>query len=338
MNRLLPIVFAGFLTSPAFAAPDLDVAKLRLMSANVVVLDAGEGKAVYAKAADEVTPIASLTKLMTAMVVIDAKQPLDERLEVDMEDFDFLKGSTSRLRMGVTLSREEMLRLALMSSENRAASSLGRHYPGGQVAFVAAMNEKARALGMNNTHYDDATGLSPKNVSTANDLARLVRAAADYPLIREFSTTPAHLVEVPSTGQTLGFNNSNALIKNGAWDIQLQKTGYIREAGRCVVMLATIASKPMVIVLLDSIGKLTRVADAQRVKHWLETGESLPDSMFRPVAARKGPAKAAAKAPAKAPARTTAKSSVKPSGKATSKAVANKRVQGTIAANRSPRG
>jgi D-alanyl-D-alanine endopeptidase (penicillin-binding protein 7) len=138
------------------------------------------------------------------------------------------------------------------------------------------MNDKAQSLGMTHTHYDDPTGLSPKNVSTANDLARLVQAAADYPLIREYSTTPAHYVEVQSTGQTLGFNKSNRLVKNGEWDIQLQKTGYIREAGRCVVMLANIASKPMVIVLLDSIGTFTRVADAQRVKHWLETGESLP--------------------------------------------------------------
>ena len=177
---------------------------------------------------------------------------MDEVLSIDMDDFDYLKGSHSRLRMGATLTRAEMLRLALMSSENRAASALARHYPGGTLAFVAAMNEKAIALGMTRTHYDDSTGLSPRNVSTANDLAKLVRAAADYPLIREYSTTPSHYVEVQATGQTLGFNNSNALVKNGAWDIQLQKTGYIREAGRCVVMLATIASKPMVIVLLDS--------------------------------------------------------------------------------------
>ena len=177
-----------------------------------------------------------------------------------------------------------MLRLALMSSENRAASTLARHYPGGMLAFVAAMNDKAMALGMTRTHYDDATGLSPRNVSTANDLAKLVRAAADYPTSSAITRRrPSHFVEVQPTGQTLGFNNSNALVKNGAWDIQLQKTGYIREAGRCVVMLATIASKPMVIVLLDSIGKFTRVADAQRVKHWLETGESLPAAAFKAV-------------------------------------------------------
>lgn len=273
----LIVVFACFVTAQAVAAPTaLDTSKLQLSSANVVVVDAGDGRSVYAKAADEVTPIASLTKLMTAMVVLDAAQPGDEPIAVDMDDFDYLKGSHSRLRMGSTLTRDEMLRLALMASENRAASSLARHYPGGLLAFVAAMNAKAQSLGMTRTHYEDPTGLSPRNVSTANDLAKLVRAAADYPLIREYSTTPAHYVEVQPTGQTIGFSNSNALVKNGAWDIQLQKTGYIREAGRCVVMLATIASKPMVIVLLDSIGKFTRLGDAQRVKHWLETGETMP--------------------------------------------------------------
>jgi D-alanyl-D-alanine endopeptidase (penicillin-binding protein 7) len=291
----LPFVFAAFVALPTASAVDLDAAKLRLSSANVLVLDAAEGKAVYAKAADEVTPIASLTKLMTAMVVLDARQSMDEVLSIDMEDFDYLKGSHSRLRMGAALTRAEMLRLALMSSENRAASTLARHYPGGMLAFVAAMNDKARSLGMTHTHYDDATGLSPRNVSTANDLAKLVRAAAEYEVIRDYSTTPSHFVEVLPSGQTMGFNNSNALVKNGAWDIQLQKTGYIREAGRCVVMLATIASKPMVIVLLDSFGKFTRVADAQRVKHWLETGESLPATAFKAVMKQKAVKRAPAK-------------------------------------------
>jgi D-alanyl-D-alanine endopeptidase (penicillin-binding protein 7) len=295
MIRSLPVVFAAFLALPTASAVDLDAAKLRLSSANVLVLDAAEGKAVYAKAADEVTPIASLTKLMTAMVVLDARQSMDEVLSIDMEDFDYLKGSHSRLRMGAALTRAEMLRLALMSSENRAASTLARHYPGGMLAFVAAMNDKARSLGMTHTHYDDATGLSPRNVSTANDLAKLVRAAAEYEVIRDYSTTPSHFVEVLPSGQTMGFNNSNALVKNGAWDIQLQKTGYIREAGRCVVMLATIASKPMVIVLLDSFGKFTRVADAQRVKHWLETGESLPATAFKAVMKQKAVKRAPAK-------------------------------------------
>jgi D-alanyl-D-alanine endopeptidase (penicillin-binding protein 7) len=289
MIRLLPIVFAVFVASQAGAAPTLDAAKLRLMSANAVILDAEQGLPMYAKAADEVTPIASLTKLMTAMVILDAAQPREELLSIDMDDFDYLKGSHSRLRMGVSLTRDEMLRLALMASENRAASALARHYPGGMLAFVAAMNDKAKSLGMISTHYEDATGLSPRNVSTANDLARLVRAAAEYPLIRDYSTTPAHYVEVQSTGQTIGYNNSNSLVKNAAWDIQLQKTGYIREAGRCVVMLATIASRPVVIVLLDSMGKFTRLGDAQRIKHWLETGESLPSAALKAVVQRSAP-------------------------------------------------
>jgi len=279
MNRLLMIVFAAFLAA-ALATPSAaalerpDPAKLRLASANVVVIDAAAQRPLYTKAADDVTPIASLTKLMTAIVVLDAKQPVDEMLEIDTDDFDYLKGSRSRLRMGSNLSRREMLRLALMSSENRAASSLARHYPGGMPAFVAAMNRKAIALGMTRTHYSDPTGLSAENVSTANDLAKLVQAAAQYPVIRDFSTTPAHFVEVHPTGAMLGFNNSNALVKNTSWDIQLQKTGYIREAGKCLVMLTNIASRPTVIVLLDSNGKYTRLGDAQRVKHWLETGEA----------------------------------------------------------------
>jgi D-alanyl-D-alanine endopeptidase (penicillin-binding protein 7) len=182
-----------------------------------------------------------------------------------------------------------MLRLALMASENRAASSLARHYPGGAGAFVAAMNAKAAALGMTHTRFLDPTGLSAQNVSTANDLAVLVAAAAEYPMIREFSTTQSHVVEVQPTGQVLGFNNTNRLVKSGEWDIQVSKTGYIREAGKCLVMMTTIASRPFVIVLLDSLGQYTRVADAIRVKHWLETGEGMPVKAVRV----KAPAKAA---------------------------------------------
>ncbi|HVO87686.1 MAG TPA: D-alanyl-D-alanine endopeptidase [Casimicrobiaceae bacterium] len=277
MDRLLALVFACLVAVPAWGSElSLDPAKLKLKSANVLVIDASADTPIYSKAADEVTPIASVTKLMTAMVVLDGGQPLDEELTVSLDDFDFLKGSGSRLRMGTVLTRREMLQLALMSSENRAASALARYYPGGRPAFVEAMNAKAQLLGMSRTHYADSTGLSPDNVSTANDLAKLVRAASDYALIREFSTTPSHYVELQPTGKLLGFNNSNGLVKSHDWDIQLQKTGYIREAGKCLVMMATIASRPMVIVLLDSLGQYTRIADAQRVKHWLETGEELP--------------------------------------------------------------
>jgi len=292
MKRRLTLVFSGLIALTAAAAVSaqgpllLDPAKLRLASVNALVLDASDNRAIYAKAADEVTPIASLTKLMTATVILEAGQSLDEPIEIGMEDLDYLKGTHSRLNLGVELPRGEMLRLALMSSENRAASSLARHYPGGTLVFVAAMNDKARALGMTHTHYSDPTGLSAENVSTASDLAILVNAAAREPLIREFTTTGSHYVEVQPTGRLLGFNNTNNLVKNAQWDIQLSKTGYIREAGKCLVMLATIASRPFVIVLLDSAGKYTRLGDAQRVRYWLETGQTMPMAVVHKVAAK----------------------------------------------------
>jgi D-alanyl-D-alanine endopeptidase (penicillin-binding protein 7) len=254
----------------------LDTSKLKLGSANALVLDAKAGQPIYSKGADTVTPIASVTKLMTAMVVLDAGQNMDEPLDVGIGDVDLLKGSHSRLRLGAELPRGEMLRLALMASENRAASSLARHYPGGSEACVEAMNRKAQSLGMTRTHFVDPTGLDSDNVSTASDLARMVKAAAGYELIRAATTTASHYVEVQPLGTVLGFNNTNSLVRGGTWDIQVSKTGFIREAGKCLVMLATIASRPVVIVLLDSYGRLTRIADAVRVKYWLETGESLP--------------------------------------------------------------
>lgn len=284
------IVTFAVQTAGAQSPVVLDPAKLRLASLNAIVIDTSANRPVFAKGADDVTPIASLTKLMTAIVTLDSGLPLDEPIAIDTDDFDYLKGTRSRLRMGALLSRGEMLRLALMSSENRAASSLARNYPGGNAAFVAAMNEKAHALGMTRTSFADPTGLSAQNVSTANDLATLVATAARYPEIRDFSTTPSHYVEVQSTGQLLGFNNTNGLVKNSGWSIQLSKTGYIREAGKCLVMLATIASKPFVIVLLDSAGKYTRLGDAQRVRQWLETGQA--DAPFGAAKATAKPAKA----------------------------------------------
>jgi D-alanyl-D-alanine endopeptidase (penicillin-binding protein 7) len=278
MKLLRPLVFAAVtaLALPALAgAPALDPAKLKLKSQSVLVIDPETNEIVYSKSPDDVSPIASITKLMTAMVVLDAHPDMDATITIDTDDFDYLKGSRSRLRMGTELSRRELLRLALMSSENRAASALARSYPGGTEAFVAAMNAKALSLGMTHTHFHDSTGLSPENVSTANELAKMVNAAADYPMIREFTTTPSHFVEVQPTGRILGFNNSNRLVQSSKWDIKLQKTGFINEAGRCLVMMAEIASKPMVIVLLDSVGTYTRIADANRVKYWLETGGSL---------------------------------------------------------------
>ena len=246
-----------------------------LLSQAALILDVSSGESIYSKNANTVTPIASITKLMTAMVVLDAQQSLDQLLTVDVDDLDYLKASRSRLSIGSELSRREMLQLSLMSSENRAASSLGRFYPGGLKAAVAAMNAKAKTLGMVNTHYFDTTGLSPENVSTARDLAVMVQAAQRYPLIREYSTQSDQYVQIPATGQTLHYNNSNALVKSDGWSISLQKTGFIREAGRCVVMLAMIAQRPVVLVLLDSVGKFARLGDAQRIKTWMETGEVL---------------------------------------------------------------
>ena len=263
-------------TGPVNGALTWDPAKLRLQSANVLVIGADESP-IYSKNAEAVTPIASITKLMTAMVVLDAKQPGDELLTIDINDLDMLKGSHSRLRLGVELPRVEMLRLALMASENRAASALCRYYPGGADACVKAMNTKAAQLGMRSTRFADPTGLNSDNQSTAKDLAKMVLAASKYPLIREFSTTTSAMIEAQPTGRQVAFNNTNSLVRGGTWDIQLQKTGFIREAGRCVVMLANVASKPVVIVLLDSIGKLTRVGDANRIRHWLETGEAMAE-------------------------------------------------------------
>lgn len=253
-----------------------------LLSQAALILDVRTGESIYAKNANIVTPIASITKLMTAMVVLDGQQSLDQLLTVAVDDLDYLKASRSRLSIGSELSRREMLQLALMSSENRAASSLGRFYPGGLKAAVAAMNAKAKTLGMVNTHYFDTTGLSPENVSTARDLAVMVQAAQGYPLIREYSTQPDQYVQIPATGQTLHYNNSNALVKSDGWSISLQKTGFINEAGRCVVMMAQIAQRPVVLILLDSVGKFSRLGDAQRVKTWIETGVVL--SIPKPIA------------------------------------------------------
>ncbi len=251
------------------AARDEDLA---LRSAAALVIDQEQGKPLYAKNTDAVMPIASITKLMTSMVVLDANLPLDDTISVTQEDVDKLKGSGSRLRVGVKLSRREMLRLALMASENRAASALSRHYPGGQTAFVEAMNAKAKQLGMRDSRFVDPTGLNPNNVSTALDLALMVNAAYKYDLIREFSTTESVRLGAQGSRRHRGiaFRNSNALVRSGDWEIGLQKTGYISEAGRCLVMQARIAAKPVIIVLLDSWGKFTRIADANRIKRWVE--------------------------------------------------------------------
>ena len=242
---------------------------LDLKSSVALVLDQDTNEVLYSKNSQAVLPIASLTKLMTALVVTEAKQPLDEVLTVTDDDIDTEKGSHSRLRVGTQLTREEMLHLALMSSENRAAHALGRHYPGGLDAFVAAMNQRAQSLGMTDTHYVEPTGLSSRNQSSARDLAVLVKTAHEYPLIREFSTSPEYAVELGN--RTAQFHTTNSLVKSPMWEIGLQKTGYITEAGRCLVMQAKLAGRQLIMVFLDSAGKYSRLGDAERVRRWIST-------------------------------------------------------------------
>ena len=239
-----------------------------LRSAVVLVQDATSGETLLAKNQGAVLPIASITKLMTAIVILDAGLNLEQRVAISDEDYDHLKGTRSRLRPGTVLTRDELLLLALMSSENRAAASLARTYPGGTGAFVAAMNAKARALGMSDTRFVDPSGLSSANVATARDLARLVAAAHQYPLIRQYSTRESATVQ--AFGRPLGYRNTNGLVRSVNWDIGLSKTGYISEAGRCLVMRVHLASREVTVVLLDSWGKLSRVGDANRIKKWLE--------------------------------------------------------------------
>jgi D-alanyl-D-alanine endopeptidase (penicillin-binding protein 7) len=248
--------------------------ELYLRSAVALVQDASSGEIMFAKNQDVVLPIASITKLMTAMVILDAKVDLAQRVVISDEDYDTVKGTRSRLRAGTVLTRDELLLLALMASENRAAFALGRTAPGGTEAFVAAMNAKARALGMNDTRYVDPTGLNSANVSSAHDLALLVAAAHEYPLIRQYSTRDN--ATVSAFGRPLAFRNTNGLVRNSGWEIGLSKTGYISEAGRCLVMRVKMASREVIVVLLDSWGKLSRIGDATRIKKWMETSVVKP--------------------------------------------------------------
>jgi D-alanyl-D-alanine endopeptidase (penicillin-binding protein 7) len=242
---------------------------LDLKSSVALVVDQESDQVLLSKNPDAVLPIASITKLMTALVVVEAQQPLDERLTISEADIDTAKGSRSRLTVGTRLSRGEMLQLALMASENRAANALGRHYPGGIDVFVGAMNAKAQLIGMNDTRYVEPTGLSSENRSSAKDLALLVRAASEHQLIRELST--AREAQVPIGQRQMEFRNTNGLVRNPRWSIDLQKTGYISEAGRCVVMQAELYGRKLIMVLLDSAGKYSRIADAERIRGWLAT-------------------------------------------------------------------
>ncbi len=242
---------------------------LDLKSSVVLVIDQDTREVLFRKNDHVVLPIASLTKLMTGVIISGAKLPMDEMITVTQDDVDTEKGSRSRLRVGTSLTRGEMLHLALMSSENRAANALGRTYPGGLAVFVSLMNAKAKLLGMTDTRYVEPTGLSSRNQSSAQDLATLVGAAHADPVLRELSTSTGYQVEVGN--RTLQYNNTNRLIKNPEWNIGLQKTGYIREAGQCLVMQTQIAGRKLIMVFLDSAGKLSRLGDAERVRRWVES-------------------------------------------------------------------
>lgn len=241
---------------------------LDLNSSVALVVDQLTGEVLFSKNDSAVLPIASLTKLMTGLVLADANLPMDEMITITRDDVDTVKNSRSRLAVGTTASRGELMHLALMSSENRAAHALGRTYPGGLTHFIRLMNAKARDLGMNDTRYVDPTGLMSQNQSSARDLATLVSAAYERPILRDLSTSPSH--ELDLGNRTLQYNNSNRLIRNPEWDIGLQKTGYISEAGRCLVMQANVSGRQLIMVFLDASGRSSRAQDAERVRHWVE--------------------------------------------------------------------
>jgi D-alanyl-D-alanine endopeptidase (penicillin-binding protein 7) len=269
MMLLLGTCLSGSLAiASAAGAQSAHVAQPALKSGSVLVLDESSAAVLLSQHADVAAPIASITKLMTTLVVLEAKQPMDEMLEITAADKDMERRSGSRLPVGTRLSRADLMHLALMASENRAAHALGRNYPGGLAAVVKAMNAKAVALGMTQSRFVEPTGLSSDNVASPHDLAKLVVAASHNPTIREYSTDHSYAVTVRK--RQLEFRNTDNLVAKSDWNIVVQKTGYIEEAGRCLVMKAVIAGRSVVIVLLDSYGKYTRVADAKRIKVWME--------------------------------------------------------------------
>jgi D-alanyl-D-alanine endopeptidase (penicillin-binding protein 7) len=255
---------------------------LALKSSVALVIDQDTKEVLLQKNESAILPIASITKLMTGVLVSEAKLPMDELITIAQADVDTEKGSRSRLSVGTVLSRGELLHLALMASENRAAHALGRTYPGGLGVFVTLMNAKAKALGMHATNYVEPTGLSSNNQSSATDLATLVSYAYGDAKLRELSTSPGYDVEVGR--RTLRYNNTNRLVKSPAWDIGLQKTGYISEAGQCLVMQARVAGRKLIMVFLDSAGKFSRIADAERVRRWVESNPP-PAPRTTPLAA-----------------------------------------------------
>ena len=261
-------VFAGQVGA-ASKAP----AQQQIASGSGLVIDLQTNQVLYSSNPDRVAPIASVTKLMTAVVALDAKLPMEQQLPIIIRDVPEMRGVYSRVRIGSELSRKDMLQLTLMSSENRAAASLAHHYPGGVPAFVRAMNNKAKALGMSKTRFVEPTGLSENNVSTANDLVKLLKASQQYPLIGQYSTTPEKTQAFRKPNYTLGFRNTNRLVYKPDWSIQLTKTGFTNAAGHCLVMRTRMDGKPVAFVVLDAYGKYTHMADANRLKKWLETGK-----------------------------------------------------------------
>ena len=268
--RAAVAMLAGtLLTALATTAAANPALSPKLKSSSVLIIDPSDSSVLYSRNSDVAAPIASITKLMTALVVLDARQPMGEPLEITQAETELPKTNFSRLTVGTVLTRGDLMHLALMSSENRAAHALGTYYPGGVPALVRAMNAKARALGMTNAHFDDPTGLSSENVASPEDLSKLVVAASRNATIREYSTDKSYTVRVHR--RLVEFHNTDNLVANPAWNIIVQKTGYISEAGKCLVMEAVIEGRSVVIVLLDSLGKYTRVADAKRVKSWMES-------------------------------------------------------------------
>ncbi len=256
-----------------------DTSQLHIASGSAMLVDLQTNKVIYASNPDVVVPIASVTKLMTGMVVLDAKQNMDEYISINISDTPEMKGVFSRVKLNSEMPRKEMLLITLMSSENRAAASLAHHYPGGYAAFIAAMNAKAKALGMTSTRYVEPTGLSIHNVSTARDLSKLVQAAHKYPLLTQLSTTKEKTVSFRKPSYTLGFSNTDHLVNRANWDIKLTKTGFTNQAGHCLVLVTSMGNRPVSLVILDAFGKFTHFADASRIRKWIETGKSgsVPD-------------------------------------------------------------
>ncbi|ELY2493447.1 D-alanyl-D-alanine endopeptidase [Cronobacter sakazakii] len=277
----LALLLAAPLSAPALAAAKaaaspLAAAEPQIASGSAMIVDLRTNEVLFSSHPDLVRPIASITKVMTAMVVLDASLPLDEMLTVDISHTPEMKGIYSRVRLNSQISRKNMLLLALMSSENRAAASLAHHYPGGYDAFIRAMNAKAKALGMRNTHFVEPTGLSIHNVSTARDLTKLLIATKQYPLIGQLSTTREEMATFSNPTYTLPFRNTNHLVYRDNWNIQLTKTGFTKAAGHCLMMRTLIKNRPVTLVVMDAFGKYTHFADASRLRTWLETGKVQP--------------------------------------------------------------